>query len=199
MIASVIAHFFVLIWWPVNKPIAESILSAVTELNLEVINLAPLPEPLEILRPSVPDILPVEELSEGPAVSSADTAAVGSLETESLPAESLRFDAFSIQQAVSAVELSSSPDADRAIPANELSFPQRSGVVADQTFINAQGSRVIIVDGTCFIESAQADDITHGKQVMIQVAGGGCPYVPSLSEKMVKNLSEKVCSRFGCN
>jgi hypothetical protein len=201
VVISVAAHFFALSWWSINRPVAESILSAVTEFNLEVVNLALIPEPTNFLRPTVPEIPPVMEPSEPEAASVAEAAeneVVNPPENDSTSARPLRFDALTIQEAVSSVELPSNLEDGREIPANELSFPERSGPPADSTYINAQGNQVVMVDGKCFIVSAQTDQITHGKQVFMQM-GGGCPYVPSLSEEMTKNITEKVCSRFGCD
>lgn len=198
---SVLAHFFALVWWPVNRPVVERIFSAVTEFNIEVVNLAPIPEPDNFLRPIIPEV-PLEELpnvepQSASAESFSETAE--SLQDNIVSSKPLRIDAQSIQEAVSSVELSSNPDESRSIPANEHLLSGRNTPGSDQFYMNSQGQNVVIVDGQCFIVDAQADEITHGKSIAIQMGGGGCPYVPSRSEKMLESVMDRVCSRFGCD
>lgn len=204
VVTSVLVHFFALAWWPVNWPVAERFFFAVTEFNIELVNLALLPEPDNFLRPLIPEVLPEVPLS----VDSQNTSdesflesgeAAELVEDNIVSSRPLRFDALSIHEAVSSVELSSDPNAGRSIPANENTFPEPSGVIPDSTYINAQGNNVVIVDGQCFIVPALADDITHGKQVAMQMGGGGCPYVPSRSEKLLESVMDRVCSKFHCD
>ena len=200
VVASVFSHILLLIWWPSNRPAAERVFSAMREFNVEVVNLAPLPEPDNFLRPTFPEPAPnieLEATSDKPITESVEEVVLPEIVTSS--DRVLRFDALSIKDAVSSVELSSNPDADRTIPANEHQLSGRIIAGSDQFYVNSQGQNVVIVDGQCFIIEAKADDISHGKQVAMQIGGGGCPYVKTRSEKLVKAVMERVCSRFRCD
>lgn len=197
---SLLTHCFALVWWPVSRSTAEHVLTAVNEFNIELINLIPRPE-LEPEPVPAPAPVPVETLIpdsvENLNIGAVEDTQVANSEEAEEGAQPLRIDSLAIQEVISSMDLSTSLD--RAVPANELQL--RGGSVSSlpgtEMYWSTQGDRVIVMDGYCMVIPMLADNITHQKQVSF-LSGAGCPYTPSQSEEMAKNILERVCAKFEC-